>query len=145
MSEEYLIRHYKTSDFTQIANLWRATGLGNAERGDNQKVINETLKRGGIFLVLELTEIKEIIGTSWVTNDGRRLYLHHFGIKPEYQGKELAKILMDATLDFARHKKMQIKLEVHQDNFKALNLYKTYGFNYLGDYQVYIIRDFGKE
>jgi len=145
MSEEYLIRHYKTSDFTQIANLWRATGLGNAERGDNQKVINETLKRGGIFLVLELTEIKEIIGTSWVTNDGRRLYLHHFGIKPEYQGKELAKILMDATLDFARHKKMQIKLEVHQDNFKALNLYKTYGFNYLGDYQFYIIRDFGKE
>ena len=42
---------------------------------------------------------------------------------------------------FIREKGFQVKLEVHVTNLKAINLYKKYGFEYLGDYKVYIIRD----
>jgi ribosomal protein S18 acetylase RimI-like enzyme len=82
-----------------------------------------------------------IVGTSWLTVDGRRTYLHHFGINSDYQGNGLSKILLDASLKLAKTYGMQIKLEVHNDNVKALGLYKKAGFTYLGDYHVYIIRD----
>ncbi len=34
-----------------------------------------------------------------------------------------------------------VKLEVHRSNKRAIELYKKAGFSYLGDYDVYIIRD----
>jgi ribosomal protein S18 acetylase RimI-like enzyme len=87
------------------------------------------------------TQRNAIIGTSWLTVDGRRTYIHHFGIHTEYQGNGLSKMLLDASLKLAKSLGMQVKLEVHKENAKAIGLYKKAGFNYLGDYLVYIIRD----
>ncbi len=36
---------------------------------------------------------------------------------------------------------LQTKIEVHRENKVALNLYKQYGFNNLGNYDVFIIRE----
>jgi ribosomal protein S18 acetylase RimI-like enzyme len=82
-----------------------------------------------------------VVGTSWLTNDGRRLYLHHFAIDPEFQGGGLSKPLLRESLKIAREIGLQVKLEVHQDNERAINFYKKAGFQRLGDYDVYIIRD----
>lgn len=138
------IRDYKVYDFAEVNNLWKATGMGGAERGDDNDVIQKTIKTDGKLIILENKISKEIIGTSWLTNDGRRIYLHHFGIKPIYQGKGLSKILLNESLNFAKSKEMQLKLEVHKSNTKAIGLYITDGFKYLGDYEVYIIRDLEK-
>lgn len=134
------IRDFKKDDFDQLMQLWEATGLSNPARGDNQMVIERTILAGGKLIILEHEE--KIIGSSWITNDNRRLYLHHFGILPQWQGKGLSKLLLDASLKFARSKKLQLKLEVHRDNNIAIQLYKNQGFRYLGDYDVYIIRSY---
>ncbi len=138
---KYKIRDYRQEDYDEIMELWQELGLGNKERGDNKEVIERTLKLGAKLFVME-NEKHEIIGTSWITFDGRRLLLHHFGIKKKYQGKGLSKILMDKTIEFAKEKNIQIKLEVHKDNFKAINLYKQYGFKDLSDYLILIIRKY---
>ncbi len=137
------IRDYNVEDFDEVNKLWAATEMGGTERGDNNDVIQKTIKANGKLFILEVKTTKEIIGTSWLTNDGRRVYLHHFGIKPVYQGKGLSKLLLDESIAFAKSKGLQIKLEVHEKNTKAIGLYKTGGFKYLGDYEVYIIREFG--
>jgi ribosomal protein S18 acetylase RimI-like enzyme len=139
--QDYTIRDYKTSDFDEVNRLWIATGMGGAERGDDNKIIQRTIEGGGKLIILEHSSTKEIIGTSWLTHDNRRIYLHHFGIKPEYQGKGLSKILFNESLNFAKSLGVQIKLEVHKSNLKATELYKKGGFQYLGDYRVYIIRE----
>ena len=77
-----------------------------------------------------------------MTFDGRRLHLHHIGVKPAFQNQGLGKRLTKESLKFAKEKGYQIKLEVHQDNKKAIEIYKKLGFAYLGDYDIYIIRDF---
>jgi ribosomal protein S18 acetylase RimI-like enzyme len=136
------IRDYSAGDFPEINQLWKDTGMGGSVRGDNEETIERTIKAGGKLFVLENTVSHEIIGTSWLTHDQRRIYIHHFGIKPAFQGKGYAHLLMRASMDFAQSAGLQIKLEVHKDNFKAIQLYKKWGFNYLGDYVVYIIRDY---
>lgn len=139
-----LIREYKETDFREVTYLWEQTGMGNTVRGDDSDTIQKTLHAGGKLLVLTLSESGKVVGTSWLTSDGRRLYLHHFGILPEYQGRGWSKLLLQASLDVARSTGLQLKLEVHQKNKKALKLYKKAGFRYLGDYEIYIIRDYNE-
>ncbi|MCF8232124.1 MAG: GNAT family N-acetyltransferase [Bacteroidales bacterium] len=106
------------------------------------KVIEETIRLGGRLLMME--EQNELIGTAWITNNGRRLYLHHMGIKPNKQGRGWGQYLMEEILAFARSTHKQIKLEVHQQNGPARKLYEKYGFAELEGYQVLINRNTAK-
>lgn len=126
-------------DIPHIIHVWEETGMGGSARGDNREVILHTLRHGGVLFVMVYED--QLIGTSWITSDGRRLYLHHFGILPAWQGRGWSKFLLNRTLSWAKECKMQIKLEVHRNNEIATLLYKKAGFTYLGDYDVYIIRD----
>jgi len=137
---DFNIRNYRKGDFKEIMDLWIATDLGRPERGDNKKIIEESIIMGGSLLVMEEKASGKVTGTSWMTFDGRRIHLHHFGILPEYQGIGLSKPLLEESLRFVRKKGYQVKIEVHRKNLKAISLYKKAGFEYLGDYDVYIIR-----
>ena len=79
-----------------------------------------------------------------MTWDGRRIYLHHFGILPEYQRLGLGRILAQASLEWLREQGQQVKLEVHKENHQAKQFYKKLGFFAFGDYDIYMIRDFAK-
>jgi ribosomal-protein-alanine N-acetyltransferase len=140
----FIIRHYQKGDFKGIAQLWIETHMGDPKRGDDEKIIKESIRIGGALLVMVEKENGRICGTSWMTFDSRRIHLHHFGILPEYQGNGLAKPLLKESLKFVKKKGYQVKLEVHKTNMKAINLYKKAGFKCLGDYDVYIVRDLEK-
>lgn len=134
------VRDYRPGDFAGISELWAQTGMSSPQRGDTAEVVERTLRLGGRLLVLAGAS-GEIAGSSWLTSDGRRLYLHHFAIAPLLQGRGLSKQLLDASLRVGRETGLQVKLEVHRDNVKAIRLYRRAGFSRLGDYEVYIIRD----
>ena len=141
LRDNFIIREFHDTDYEGITKVWEPTGLGNPERGDDRSTIEGTIKLGGCLLVAEEKVTGTIVGTSWITNDGRRLFLHHFGILPEFQGRGVSDSLMKESLSFVKMKRLQVKLEVHSSNHKAINLYKKFGFRYLGDYNVFIIRD----
>ena len=136
------VRHYSRGDFKGIMVLWTATGLSRPERGDDEATIERSIALGGAMLIMcDGNNGGNIIGTSWMTFDGRRIHLHHFGITPSYQGRGLSQLLVKESLTFVREKGYQVKLEVHRTNEAAVQLYKKAGFEYLGDYDIYIIRD----
>jgi ribosomal protein S18 acetylase RimI-like enzyme len=136
------IRQYLKGDFPAILSVWSVTGLARPERGDDEATVELSIAMGGQMLVMcDETNGGKIVGTSWTTFDGRRLLLHHFGIVPECQRKGLAKELLREALRFVKEKGYQVKLEVHRSNIHAIDLYTKAGFEYLGDYDIYIIRD----
>jgi ribosomal protein S18 acetylase RimI-like enzyme len=124
-----------------VAEIWEKAGISMPGRGDSAEVIENTLRRNGRLLVLVDRDRDTVVGTSWLTNDGRRLYLHHFAIASECQGRGLSKPLLRESLKIAKASGLQVKIEVHRDNHKALDLYRKAGFKRLGDYDVMIIRD----
>ena len=140
--QHYYIRDFNDSDYEKVNELWVETGIGGAHRGDNLQIILKTIEHDGKLLLLIEKKTENIIGTAWLTNDMRRIYLHHFCIKPDFQNKGLSNFLCKACITFAKEKNLQIKLEVHKNNHKAVELYKKHGFNFLGDYDVYIIREY---
>lgn len=140
LPEGIIIRDYRSGDFVHIEQFWEENGLGGRVRGDDAAVIEQTLKSGGHLLLME-DEKAGIIGTSWLTNDKRRTYLHHFGIAEPFRRRGLGDTLLKASLEIARKDGHQIKIEVHRNNLPALRLYQKAGFSYLGDYDVFIIRN----
>lgn len=134
------IRDFEPSDFDQVMNVWQETLLGGAQRGDTKEIIEQSIAMGGRLLVA-VENKNEIIGTSWMTFDGRRIHLHHIGVKPSYQRNGIGSMLTQFSLKHAKETGYQIKLEVHKENITAISIYKKLGFNYLGDYDVYIVRD----
>jgi len=91
LHNDLTIRDYKEADYDEMVRFWLLTDMGNPERGDSKETIKRTIELGGKLLVMESKASKQICGTSWMTFDGRRILLHHFGILPECQEKGFQK------------------------------------------------------
>ena len=137
-----LIRDYKESDYASLLKLWNETELAQPERKDDAGVIKRCNDMGGCLLVLENAATGEIIGSSWMTWDGRRIYLHHFGIHPDWQNLGLGTKLAEASLEWISQTGQQVKMEVHKENKAAIRLYRKLGFFAFEDYDLYMIREF---
>jgi ribosomal protein S18 acetylase RimI-like enzyme len=138
-----VIRDYCPADFPRVEMLWKETGIYTMERGDTSEIILRCNLAGGKFLVMEDPATGLLAGTSWMTWDGRRVFLHHFAIHPSLQGKGLGRALALRSLEFAKQKESPMKLEVHRHNSPAVNLYRDLGFRVFEDYDVYMILDPG--
>ena len=140
IKSQVTIRTFRPGDYDQVLQVWEATGLGGAHRGDNLPVILHSISIGGKLLLACMPD-GSVIGTSWITYDGRRMHLHHVGVLPQYQRQGIGSLLSEESVRYAREKNTQIKLEVHLTNKGAIALYRRLGFTYLGDYDVYIMRE----
>lgn len=138
------IRDYQPDDYPSLFELWKQCNLFQPERDDRPEVIDRCNKMGGRLLVMEEEGSMKITGSSWMTWDGRRIYIHHFGILPEYRGKGLGTRLAEASLEWIREQGRQVKLEVHRENYQAKKLYEKLGFFAFRDYDIYMIRNFKK-
>jgi len=134
-----IIRDYRPGDFPEIEALWKETGVYRSERGDSSAVILQCNAQGGKFLVLEDETNNTIIGTSWLTWDGRRLMIQYFAVLPSQQGLGYGRKLAIESMAYARKKEASIKLEVHHDNIPAIELYRSLGFKILEGYEVYLV------
>ena len=135
-----VFREYRTGDYEQLLRLWEELDMSARERGDTHDVILRTLDQGGKLILLEDDATGTIVGSSWLTFDGRRIFLHHFGISKAYQGKGWGTRLAGESLRFIREKNHQVKLEVHKDNLPAKRFYEKVGFSAFTDYDIYMIR-----
>lgn len=75
------------------------------------------------------------------------LVVHALGVLPERAGQGIARFVLDATVDLARHQGLHaIRLDVYVGNTPALRLYTSYGFTDLGchrlDYGNHDLTDF---
>jgi len=125
--------------YSEIVSIWDKTGISNPERADSFDSIQRTLEHGGILLLAYMDAI--LVGTIWLTNDYRRLYLHHMAVLPEFQKQGIGRSLLQEAIQIADKQGLQAKLEVHSDNAAALNLYRSMGFKVLDGYLVMIRRN----
>ena len=125
--------------FLQVSRLWEKTGISNPERKDSLKTVQDNLCETGVLILAE--EDENVVGTVWITNDFRRLYIHHMAVLPEKQNNGIGTKLMEECIALANEIGYQLKLEVNVNNPAAWHLYEKFGFKELSDYRVLIKRD----
>lgn len=97
----------------------------------------EAIQDGPVYI---LEKEGEIVGNmTYEIKSTNHVYISGLLILPEFQGKGIAKQVMTDTLKEVG-KVSRIDLVTHPDNFKAIGLYKFFGFivesrkeNYFGD------------
>lgn len=139
---EIRIRNYRPGDHHELMAFWKENGLTYPERGDDLQTIQASIdEHGGKMLIMTDSRKGDIIGSSWMTCDGRRIFLHHFGIREDFRGCGLGRLLMEKSMEYVREKGLQLKLEVHRDNLAAKNIYEEYDFEIFREYEIYMLRD----
>jgi ribosomal protein S18 acetylase RimI-like enzyme len=90
-------RSMTISDYEYCRALWRDTPGIRLTKADSMDAIASYLRRNpGMSFVC--VENDEVIGTSMCGHDGRRGYLYHVAVKPEFRGKRIGTRLVEACL-----------------------------------------------
>ncbi len=122
-----MIRPYDPDDYEGVRDLWKAAGLF-LTLSDKREELHRILdKHPELFLVAEEKGI--VIGTALGSFDGRRGYVHHLAVLPEYQHQGIGTHLLE-TLE-AKYQSMdvvKIHLFIETVNADVESYYRKHGW-----------------
>lgn len=133
----YRVARAQLSDMELMLDLWEATpGLGIG-KGDGKDSLKDFMRRNpSTCLVLRINE--NIVGTVLGGFDGRRGYIYHLAVHPDYQGKGYGKVLLNQVISELKSLgALKIHLFVFSDNQPAAEFYRHLGWELRRDIQVF--------
>ena len=90
-------REFAIDDYEAAVELWkRVEGVEIAEGDDRESVAQFLARNGGLSRVA--TDGSTIVGIAFCGQDGRRGYIYHLAVDPNYRGRGLGKRLVDECL-----------------------------------------------
>ena len=123
------VREIKKSDYQAVNSLWHdCKGIGLHDDADSQYGIELYLARnpGLSFVAIEKGKI---VGAVLCGHDGRRGYLHHLAVSPEYRQSGTAAALVRAALEKLRVKGVRkCNAFVFEDNRDAIAFWQHLGW-----------------
>ena len=95
---EMNIRLMKIDDYEQVYELWMScAGMGLNNLDDSKEGIEKFLKRNPDSCFVADVD-NNIVGVIIVGNDGRRGYIYHTAVNPQYRKQGIAKSLVDTAM-----------------------------------------------
>ena len=124
------IREMTETDYDQVFHLWLAcAGRGLNDLDDSKEGIAWFLQRNPQTCLVAV-ENQMIIGTILVGSDGRRAYIYHTAVHPNYRRRGIARQLVDTVLtvldDLKIHK---VALVVFKRNTEGNQFWERLGFS----------------
>ena len=134
--DDVRIRRMTSSDIPAVRHIWSEVGF-DLTQSDSSPEVTRMLKHNPEFCyILELPLAKEthIIGTVLGGFDGRRGWVHHLAILPEYRKKGYGKQLMTHLMQaFTKHGVVKFKLEITGDKPHLISFYLSLGWDLRSD------------
>ena len=123
-----LIRKMTLKDHCQVLALWRNTkGIGTGD-GDSKKEIKYYLKRNPGLSFVAVSD-KRIAGAVLCGHDGRRGYLHHLAVAPEFRSKGIGTGLVNACLSGLKTLGIaKCNIFVYKTNISGRKFWTKYGW-----------------
>lgn len=120
-------REFTLDDFDSVINLWKKAGL-IISRSDTLEGLKKKIKRDPqLFFVMEKDSF--IIGVVMGSYDGRRGWINHLAVDPEYQGMKIGQqIIKELELRFKKIGCEKINLLIEKNNEEVQEFYEKLGF-----------------
>ncbi|VTY21523.1 GNAT family N-acetyltransferase [Streptococcus anginosus] len=124
------IREIIETDYDQVYQLWLScVGMGLNDLDDSKEGIARFLQRNPQTCLVAV-ENQTIIGAILVGSDGRRAYIYHTAVHPNYRRRGIARQLVEAVLtvldDLKIHK---VALVVFKRNKEGNQFWEKLGFS----------------
>ncbi len=93
------IRQMKIEDYDNVYTLWMScAGMGLNNLDDSRSGIEKFLNRNPDTCYVAI-DSDNIVGVIMVGNDGRRGYIYHTSVHPDYRKQGIGRKLVDTALD----------------------------------------------
>ena len=127
-------RLMQISDYDSIYNLWINTpGMGLNSVDDSKEGIEKFLKRNPTTCFVA-EEDSKIVGVIMAGNDGRRGYIYHTAVLPEFRGKHVAITLVEnAMAALEKEGITKVALVVFEKNQNGNGFWEKIGFTVRND------------
>lgn len=128
------IRTMSISDYADVYNLWLSCkGMGLNSLDDSRDGIEKFLKRNpDTCFVAEVDN--RIVGSILTGNDGRRGYIYHTAVSPQYQQHGIGSALVDTAIDALKKLGInKIALVVFDKNDNGNAFWEKQGFTERND------------
>lgn len=126
---DFTIKPMTIDRYDDLIAFWRATDGIWHSNDDERDNLERYLRRNPGLSVVALQDDR-IIGTVKCGHDGRRGYLHHLGVVPEYRNQGIGKIMVDVCLkNLAREGITKVRVFVFDGNTDAIAFWKRIGFS----------------
>ncbi|KKM85153.1 hypothetical protein LCGC14_1291890 [marine sediment metagenome] len=121
------IENYSMKLYDKVIELWRKAGI-SVGSSDSKEELEKMLKRNpNLFLIGRKNQ--KIIAVVMGGFDGRRGYVHHLAIDPDFQKKGYGRMMMDKIhnifLQMGVHK---VHLFIEINNKEVVNFYESMGW-----------------
>jgi ribosomal protein S18 acetylase RimI-like enzyme len=127
-----IIEKFTINFYDKVIELWRKAGI-NVGSSDTKEELGRMLQRNPhLFLIGKID--KKIISVVMGGFDGRRGYIHHLAVDPDYQrkgyGKQMIDELMKKFRDLQVHK---VHLFIEKYNKSVIEFYSHLGWDIRDD------------
>ncbi len=126
------IEIFKMQYYHEVVELWKRAGIGIGSSDTKDEVATVLARNPDLFLIGK--KDGKIIAVVIGTFDGRRGYIHHLAVDPDYQNKGYGKIIMDEIIELFRDKKVhKIHLFIQKANKQVVDFYNNLGWEIRDD------------
>ncbi len=131
------IRSMTINDYDEIFSLWKITSKRALSNADSRENIERYLNRNPDMSKVAV-ENGKIIGTVLAGHDGRRGFIHHMAVLPEYRRKHIGhKLAVEAIRRIASDGIEKTHIFCYQDNITGQDFWSSLGFTKRGDLFVF--------
>lgn len=123
------IQKMTIADYDGIYSLWKScAGMGLNNLDDTKEGIEKFLKRNPETCFVAVTDAK-IIGAIMTGTDGRRGYIYHAAVHPDYRKQGVGKMLVNTALSAVKNLGInKVALAVFKKNKEANEFWEKLGF-----------------
>lgn len=122
------IEKFKIEYYDEVVELWRRAGIEMVSSDTINEVTRVLNRNPDLILIGKVQEkvIAVVIGAF----DGRRGYVHHLAVDPNYQKMSFGKTIIDALIEqFRKMNIHKVHLFIEKSNKSVVKFYKNIGWD----------------
>ncbi len=121
------IVNFNMQYYYEVLELWKRAEIGVGSSDTKEEIAMILDRNPELFLIGK--EEEKIVAVVIGAFDGRRGYVHHLAVDPNYQEKGYGKAIMDDLIERFRIKKVhKIHLFIEKYNKKVVDFYSNQGW-----------------
>lgn len=124
-------------DYDEVYAMWQTTSKRALSNADSREQIERYLDRNAGMSQVAVADGK-IVGTVLVGHDGRRGFIHHMAVMPQYRRKGIGHSLANTAIEKIKAEGIdKTHIFCYQNNETGQNFWKDFGFKKRDDVFVY--------
>jgi len=126
------IEKYSNTSYNEVIELWKKTGISVSSSDTKEELEKMYNLNPQLFLLGKIKE--KVVGVVMGGFDGRRGYLHHLAIDPEYQKKGYGRLMVDNLITkFRKLGVHKVHLFIEKNNKEVVKFYQNLGWKIRDD------------